>query len=971
MKRVVMLAVLIAGTWARAAMPAGFTDDLDAALAAAGDQPQKTVLALFTGSDWCAMGRRLEREVLSDREFLRQAEQRFICVYMDSPNDISLLSEPARIGNPKWVERYAIADYPTVLLLDPAGKILARTGYRPGGAEAYLRHLSELLERAPLVTRYLTPYREEFDALRKTSDTFMRDTESRSKRAKEALRFRSQAKEIRKRFRAEKVPEPLAVEAEAFLEEMLAFIRDLRLLNENGGYPPPKPEGEPVLVPPQPEDANVETAYCRDVALPFWRRQIVETFHPPAEISADVSNRIARIREALALRLATGYPEFPTGRDLNDAEELWDKKCRDAGVTLAYYLNQDNFSWYRKGTQIHKEGIAAHDDAAEPMLGFLLRRSAALDARARYEYDTNQTKVMSESEPIFREYAAAFARVAPIFKAADRRIAENLDVMGMLPSEAPALLENPYLGLCKKAAVCREDAFLARGRGWSKDVTQEGWIGWEKKNAETEKYLLEAVRMRPGAARPAMMLADLYGRWGGRGDAFYWFNRGVSNSLDQAVPFLIDVLKHQTTRWGGSRDILYGVATQAVSSVRTDSTFAYRTAACALDRIFIYEVEHLPQTNLVNRIVKTETAEAFYRMFDAYAAAGEQPFMPSPDHFRGMGLAFAMQRGEWGKAREYVRGMGQPLIFKHDAYWLNLRVPRQEYFHIGSPRPDYLHTVNLFVAIGQNRHREALFAAEEVAGRNQHEAALAQYEKLLKENLSWEERNVVSRHLFLERLRFQESAGGWVDVMPTQRGSEAWSLGAFVQIGSDGWARPDRKTDCFRYRTEIPLPWRNVEYEATVHFERKDPDQKVWTIGWGLGRWNLGTKQIWYGQSWAFPYVHFRRDAKGDHVAIESMNPANYKTNGGSVANDGTCAEYTVYKGDLASSDTHTFSLKTTHDAFIFTVDGQRVLTIPTEEIITFTPYRQRLNPYDNTFPVWKLSTNTAFSAYRYRRITP
>ena len=51
MKKIIMTvaAVLAAGVFA---MPAGFTDDFDAALKKAADE-NKTVLALFTGSDWC------------------------------------------------------------------------------------------------------------------------------------------------------------------------------------------------------------------------------------------------------------------------------------------------------------------------------------------------------------------------------------------------------------------------------------------------------------------------------------------------------------------------------------------------------------------------------------------------------------------------------------------------------------------------------------------------------------------------------------------------------------------------------------------------------------------------------------------------------------------------------------------------------------------------------------------------------
>ena len=42
--------------------------------------------------------------------------------------------------------------YPTVFLLDAEGKQLGRTGYKAGGAEAYVKHLKEMLETAGVKT---------------------------------------------------------------------------------------------------------------------------------------------------------------------------------------------------------------------------------------------------------------------------------------------------------------------------------------------------------------------------------------------------------------------------------------------------------------------------------------------------------------------------------------------------------------------------------------------------------------------------------------------------------------------------------------------------------------------------------------------------------------------------------------------------------------------------------------------------
>ena len=44
--------------------------------------------------------------------------------------------------------QYHVVGCPTVLLLDADGTFLAQTGYLPGGAEAYVVHLQDLLKQA-------------------------------------------------------------------------------------------------------------------------------------------------------------------------------------------------------------------------------------------------------------------------------------------------------------------------------------------------------------------------------------------------------------------------------------------------------------------------------------------------------------------------------------------------------------------------------------------------------------------------------------------------------------------------------------------------------------------------------------------------------------------------------------------------------------------------------------------------------
>ena len=118
---------------AKSSTPAGFTDNLDEALAKAKAEG-KLVYACFSGSDWCGWCMKLEREVLSDPLFVAGVADDYVLVFIDSPQDKSRLSERAKAENAKLTKKYGIQGFPTALILDGDGKKIAETGYRKGGA---------------------------------------------------------------------------------------------------------------------------------------------------------------------------------------------------------------------------------------------------------------------------------------------------------------------------------------------------------------------------------------------------------------------------------------------------------------------------------------------------------------------------------------------------------------------------------------------------------------------------------------------------------------------------------------------------------------------------------------------------------------------------------------------------------------------------------------------------------------------
>lgn len=125
-----------------AAAPAEWTEDFPAAKAQA-KASDKDLLLDFTGSDWCPPCQALDEEVFSTSVFLEQAPNDFVLVKLDFPNNVPQ-SEALVNQNKALASKYNIEGFPTILLADADGKPYAQTGYRPGGAESYLKHIDEL-----------------------------------------------------------------------------------------------------------------------------------------------------------------------------------------------------------------------------------------------------------------------------------------------------------------------------------------------------------------------------------------------------------------------------------------------------------------------------------------------------------------------------------------------------------------------------------------------------------------------------------------------------------------------------------------------------------------------------------------------------------------------------------------------------------------------------------------------------------
>lgn len=106
----------------------------------------KLVLVDFTGSDWCQWCMKLDNEVLSKQKFIDYATKKFILVRVDFPRK-STQTDVEKKKNKEWAEKYKIEGFPTILLLNSKGALVATTGYQEGGEGAYIKHLDGLLKK--------------------------------------------------------------------------------------------------------------------------------------------------------------------------------------------------------------------------------------------------------------------------------------------------------------------------------------------------------------------------------------------------------------------------------------------------------------------------------------------------------------------------------------------------------------------------------------------------------------------------------------------------------------------------------------------------------------------------------------------------------------------------------------------------------------------------------------------------------
>ena len=140
-KNIVFAVAIVAGS-ALSASAEGWITDFEAAKKQAAEK-KVPIIANFSGSDWCGWCIKLDKEVFEKAEFLDYAKENLVLLNLDFParkkQDKAIADQ-----NKALAAKYGIQGYPTILLLDATGNVVAKTGYRGGGPAAYVEHIKEL-----------------------------------------------------------------------------------------------------------------------------------------------------------------------------------------------------------------------------------------------------------------------------------------------------------------------------------------------------------------------------------------------------------------------------------------------------------------------------------------------------------------------------------------------------------------------------------------------------------------------------------------------------------------------------------------------------------------------------------------------------------------------------------------------------------------------------------------------------------
>lgn len=108
----------------------------------------KTIIVVFSGSDWCAPCIKLDRNVWQSEAFKKEASN-WVLVKADFPRKkANVLSKEQTEHNRKLADKYNLeGSFPLVVIMDKNGKVIAKMGFKNVSPEEYTKMIYAQTEK--------------------------------------------------------------------------------------------------------------------------------------------------------------------------------------------------------------------------------------------------------------------------------------------------------------------------------------------------------------------------------------------------------------------------------------------------------------------------------------------------------------------------------------------------------------------------------------------------------------------------------------------------------------------------------------------------------------------------------------------------------------------------------------------------------------------------------------------------------
>lgn len=670
---------------------------------------------------------------------------------------------------------------------------------------------------------------------------------------------------------------------------------------------------------PQGDAARTDEGYVREVALPFYTRHFVDSFDTSTIYYQDRVPMILDIRRALALASASGCSRWCSWDIRTKAKGLVKGGCKDPGVLLA--------AAFDVGTPL-AERLKMLNTARDSLKKVPEPVMAALVAAKRLKLKNDDDAV----EAAFAEAVAAAFACEGGFAEADSRIALRFLLPAKHKTNYHAALfkikmPDPWVQLVLRGADLYSEAFDARGSGLAYTVTEEGWQGFGKKNAEAYKLLEAAHRLHPDWPDAAALLVSVANHSGEKSSLF-WLNRSLKASLDS----LAAVKNHahfSTSRWCGSTHSILELGKACMRTRRYDSLLPYAGIDVVFAPIMRYE-QGLPEAAVAVLRADRELFDLIYATVDGYLAAPERPHLGPRDFYVRAGIMAALVDGSWDKAFAYADRLAVKNTSFRDWPFLG-SFPFSARGHLYEPAYRCL----LYGKFARDVARaEGLLAAGDAP------AALALFQEIRnRKDANKDDRAYCDVRFFQNRARYGMRSGDWFSLMPTPTSMEGlsfWSMSK-TENGIVRGRNNNRSVVC----GALPLPNNNIEFAGTFHFFPNNPKQKQWEVGWSFNHA--------YDCASYMPEFKVVRQNGADTLFVNTRK-VNYRT----ISLEGT-------------PERREFLASIKNGRFYFSIDGKVVFDVACDGFLD-TTQRHFLGGCC-VLPVIHVNTNTGISNYRCRTL--